>query len=282
MTSTPTKTAMDDLRIDAIARLLAAGAPRRQLLGALAAALLAGPVLPVGVTAACAKPGRPCDRRGDCCEGARCAQGECRCKGSRTECGNDCVKTDSDEDHCGVCGNACRAGETCCDGDCADLRADADDCGRCGRRCGGGETCVAGVCTTADGCPVGADTCGAGGRVDCGEVPGCVCSPTTEGTTICSYTFTTFSACGECETSADCAVFDPAAVCVVARGSSGPCCGLDNPTVCRLPCPTPSLAGRQGDNKRSEHGTPRRNSPIGRTRTDATRLNNGAGVGGPR
>jgi hypothetical protein len=181
-------------------------------------------------------------------------------------------------DHCGACGNA-SARETSA----TRLRRPPGrrrQCGGLRPPCGGGETCVAGSAPRR-GCRRGRHRARRRQGRTAARCPARLLTDD-EGTTICSYTFTTFSACGECETSADCAVFDPAAVCVWRADRRGPCCGLDNPTVCRLPCPTPSLAGRQGDNKRSEHGTPRRNSPIGRTRTDATRLNNGAGVGGPR
>lgn len=200
---------MDERRIDGMARLLATGVGRRRIATGLAGVLLGGVVLPRRVLAACNKVGRTCDKNQDCCDHADCRGKKCACKRGFDACGNDCV----------------------------DLEKEEKDCGRCDNRCGAGERCAGGGCITADGCPVGADSCAGNGSVSCGDVPNCVCSPTTEGTTRCGAINTPGAVCGQCESSADCASIGDDAFCAVATGSPGPCCGLDGRNVCRLPCP---------------------------------------------
>ena len=113
---------MKERAIDAIARALATGLPRRRLVGGLAAAL-ALPLLgrlPEAAAAGCKKVGKECDQNQDCCDGAECKGGECKCKDGRDECGGKCYKLNNDESHCGACNNACPANGTCQDGGCAE------------------------------------------------------------------------------------------------------------------------------------------------------------------
>ena len=59
---------MDDARFDALVRSLSAARPRRALLGAALAALLAGQTGGAGAThGTCRHPGVPCQRDGQCC-----------------------------------------------------------------------------------------------------------------------------------------------------------------------------------------------------------------------
>ncbi|AUX41174.1 hypothetical protein SOCE26_025810 [Sorangium cellulosum] len=76
-------------------------------------------------------------------------------------CGDACVDTRIDPDHCGRCGVQCDPGRACagalcqttciegltrCGSDCVDLSADPQHCGRCGRSCDPGAACERGVC----------------------------------------------------------------------------------------------------------------------------------------
>lgn len=77
-------------------------------------------------------------------------------------CSGDCANLQTDESHCGRCGNACLPGDICCNGVCKDLENDANNCGDCGRRCASGQVCCGGVCradTTGE-----PGTCGACGH----------------------------------------------------------------------------------------------------------------------
>ncbi len=87
------------------------------------------------------------------------------CSVGQTECGADCVNTESDPEHCGECGEACAFDEVCsmgecavecadqltnCSGACADLESDASHCGACRRECTGGQRCSSGRCACAE------------------------------------------------------------------------------------------------------------------------------------
>lgn len=135
-------------RIDGIARGLAGRLPRRPLIGGAAAALLGLRHGPRPAAAACQELGRPCETNGECCRGARCRGGECRCKQGWTDCDGSgaCVRLARDEANCGRCGRRCLAIHTCCGGGCVDLDRQRDHCGACGVRCGADEFCDDGVC----------------------------------------------------------------------------------------------------------------------------------------
>ncbi len=96
------------------------------------------------------------------------------CPAGRTRCGDDCVDTATDPDHCGECDAACadavgcrgsrctcEGGVTLCNGRCIDTATDPLHCGRCLNGCTDGEACRDGVCQRAD-CPPGQTYCGAG------------------------------------------------------------------------------------------------------------------------
>src|SRR5215211_253601 len=129
-----------DSSIDAVARAIAAGASRRQVLRLLAIGTVTG-WLPGRAGAAPAR--QPC------------AEGLTDCDGS----GN-CISLFDDPFNCGACGNVC-AGGVCdggvcpqvdigcvsplvdCGGLCADLSSDPFNCGACGNVC---EGCEGGTC----------------------------------------------------------------------------------------------------------------------------------------
>jgi DNA-binding beta-propeller fold protein YncE len=111
---------MDSRRLDALARLLASDAPRRTLLrglGLVVPAALLG-LHQHGAAASCKKVGKKCDKSNDCCDGARCKNGECACKNRYQECQGKCYDVDKDERHCGRCNRACGNREKCRAGTC--------------------------------------------------------------------------------------------------------------------------------------------------------------------
>jgi len=88
------------------------------------------------------------------------------CLAPRTVCGSQCVDTDSDPRHCGMCGNRCDSGAFCSEGECStscatplstcgdscvDLSSSATHCGECDNPCGSDEMCASGGCVCADG-----------------------------------------------------------------------------------------------------------------------------------
>jgi hypothetical protein len=113
--------AMDAIRFDALARLLAASGPRRLVL-AVAATGLFGQEAAAG----CKKVGKKCDKSKDCCDGAKCKGGKCRCKSGWTTCNGEklCRNLASDPVNCGACGQTCAAG-CCAGGVCRPLCGDA-------------------------------------------------------------------------------------------------------------------------------------------------------------
>lgn len=73
--------------------------------------------------AGCKKVGKKCDKSKDCCDGAKCKggkKGKCRCKGSRKECGKECVDLNNDDQHCGACDTVCTGAASCQNGACAE------------------------------------------------------------------------------------------------------------------------------------------------------------------
>lgn len=96
------------------------------------------------------------------------------CPATQSQCGVECVDTDSDPNHCGECDNACSAGEVCngagscdiscqadlteCDGTCVNTQTDVNHCGGCDAACASGEVCSAGTCATS--CQAGLLQCG--------------------------------------------------------------------------------------------------------------------------
>ena len=144
---------LDDLRFDTLTRTLTTSrrTTRKTLLGAALGALLAGRA-GKDAAAACKKVGQNCDKNKDCCNGASCNGGECKCKSGRDECSGKCYDFSNDENRCGDCTTACGAGETCCSGVCVDLlERDRENCGTCGHVCGDTEFCLSGLCIACAG-----------------------------------------------------------------------------------------------------------------------------------
>ncbi len=120
----------------------------------------------------------------DACEAgpgvdAICSDGECveDC-GSDTYCDNFgvCADLDSDDDHCGDCGEACPSDEACIGGscecvpDCEDKECGSDGCGGDCGECGPNEFCGGGTCDCLTACAIngcGPDGCGG----SCGSCP---------------------------------------------------------------------------------------------------------------
>ncbi|HSC87221.1 MAG TPA: M66 family metalloprotease [Polyangiaceae bacterium] len=96
------------------------------------------------------------------------AQDDCDCVEGKSQCGEACVETASDLEHCGACGNACGPSQLCqdgactctggltlCDGECFEPSSSLEHCGDCDQPCAGSERCEAGTCVY-----VAADQCG--------------------------------------------------------------------------------------------------------------------------
>jgi murein DD-endopeptidase MepM/ murein hydrolase activator NlpD len=158
---------VDNANFDAVARAVAAGASRRQVLRLLAIGAVAGWL-----------PGRA---------GAAPARQACEAAGL-TDCGTGCVDLWSDAFNCGACGIACPSGVCeggtcfpvqvdigcvlptvdCGGGGCIDISSDPNNCGGCGIPCPSG-VCERGTCSSAQvdiGCVAPTVDCGGGGCVD--------------------------------------------------------------------------------------------------------------------
>lgn len=145
-----------------------------------------------------------------------------------------CVDTDSDDDHCGGCGNDCESRETCeagecvcddgyedCGGSCVNTDSHVDHCGSCNNSCSSGEVCSGGSCD-AD-CGAGETNCD-GSCVDtdsddenCGG-----CGDSCSSNEVCDG-----GTCEECVTEQDCGN-DESCVdneCVCDEVSCGTQCG---------------------------------------------------------
>ncbi len=123
-----------------------------------------------GHCGACAVDGgATCGSSEVCCNGT-CADAlscgtcmdDCGAMG-RDCCRGACVDYQTDESHCGACGNACAAGQICCGGAC--VGSDASHCGQsCDTCTAGSELCCAGSCVAVDNtnCNACGVTCGTG------------------------------------------------------------------------------------------------------------------------
>ena len=189
---------MDNSTFDAVARAVAAGSSRRQVLRLLAIGTVTA-WLPGRAGAAarqdCAAAGLTdcagvctdlssdlfnCGGCGIVCEG--CAAGaspqvDIGCVAPFVDCGGGgCVDLSSDPNNCGGCGVVCQgcAGGACpqvslgcvsplveCAGLCADLSSDPNHCGACGNACASG-VCGGGICNQV-GCDPGFTYCEAFG-----------------------------------------------------------------------------------------------------------------------
>ena len=124
-----------------------------------------------------------------CVAGGQCCS-DSGCDDVFNCCDNQCVDTNSDFDHCGICGNACDsdaanacvngvcvcglepacgANEKCCGNQCIDITSDRFNCGDCGAECVEG-VCNNSSCEPCDGIPCGSECLTDGENVCC--VPG--------------------------------------------------------------------------------------------------------------
>ncbi|MBK7580468.1 MAG: hypothetical protein IPI67_09715 [Myxococcales bacterium] len=100
--------------------------------------------------------------------------GKTGCAAGQTACGDTCVVTATNPDHCGACDSVCSTAEVCdngacaascsggrtaCDRACVDTASDPAHCGDCKTFCSQAESCSAGKCTSA--CAAGQTQCGA-------------------------------------------------------------------------------------------------------------------------
>ena len=190
---------MDANRFDVVVRRFGATTRRgglRLLVGGALGGLPA--LLGRGEAAACRLVGKPCTRSGQCCAGARCKGGRCRCKSTHYKCGTICCLLGANcnslpEDP--VCTNGAKQGGDPCDpvlpgqcasgtcgcrlysppnlcscreADCAAIRGLCEvrqDCcqGEClsaSAACGGGERCCRPL-GVGEACKGDCDCCGA-------------------------------------------------------------------------------------------------------------------------
>jgi hypothetical protein len=122
-----------------------------------------------------------CKRDDSCDEGLACRSELCvdlgtggdagagsGCPSGYLDCGSGCVRTATDNQHCGACNVTCLGGSACVDGACscavgelcgnACVNTDVSNshCGACGNACAAGETCAAGECN----CQATRERCG--------------------------------------------------------------------------------------------------------------------------
>ena len=184
---------MDADRFDAIARTL--GTTRRSTLHLLAGGALGGLLALLGhgeATAACRQVGKPCTRSGQCCTGARCKRGKCRCKTTHVPCvgttsticclnGADCVLLFGSP----ICTFGSKLPGTTCDpalpgecrtGQCGCRQANPpDDCTCRDADCAvPGRLCESTADCCRDHCGLASDTCG--GSTRCCGLEGASCT----------------------------------------------------------------------------------------------------------
>lgn len=152
---------MDQKRFDYVARALAGGASRRQIVKSLAGGTAGAMTALAGMRGSFAK-GKPPACLGDalpCREDSQCCSGSC-CTGyccGNTCCNDHCTVTLDDPYNCGACGHECGADQECSNSQCcqaghATCSTDADCCVN---------SCVDGLCCLPTGgiCHSGADCC---------------------------------------------------------------------------------------------------------------------------
>jgi len=154
-------------------------------------------------------PSNRCIASGGCCSNSDCSGGkvcqsddQCRCPSGETDCSGTCRDTDTNDNHCGACGNTCGANASCVNGQCqcaagwgncdgnfatngceVDLSSNLTHCGTCGNACSGPATCDDGSCALGDYFEVtGAFNEGATPRVTVLQHDSLVVSPPSGGT----------------------------------------------------------------------------------------------------
>src|SRR5215218_5421273 len=101
----------------------------------------------------CRRLGRECRRDFQCCSRNCVRRGDdkvCGCPEGQTRCNVRCVNLQTNERHCGSCGNRCDEGEQCVGGACTPT------CGANGDSCTEGTQCCSGNCVNA---PTGTCAC---------------------------------------------------------------------------------------------------------------------------
>jgi hypothetical protein len=224
--------AMDGTKVDLAARLLASGASRRSVVGALLAGAISARAVRAdrGVCAqetcdppcdagsacvdgvCCVTYGSPgCTTPADCCNAANLPSAAC--------CDGVCALLTQDSNHCGVCGASCDEATTCrvcVEGACVSLCGPCHSCdqGQCVSDCDETEVCEEGVCVVSACQPIcdGASRCCDGNCVaqndpaNCGAC-GIVCD---------------LGACEECEFDGEIDNFRCQSRC--GQGGEGPIC----------------------------------------------------------
>lgn len=159
---------MDGSRFDDLARRLAAGRSRRQVLAAIGAGLSAvltgGLRMERGDAAGCGKGGAGCSDRRKCCGGLTCLNGTC-CPETQV-CGGACCPAGytCQGGACAAAGSGtpggCPSNQARCNGACTDLTT-TTNCGACGQVCSAPAnataTCDGGHCGFA--CNAGYQLC---------------------------------------------------------------------------------------------------------------------------
>jgi hypothetical protein len=167
---------MDTSHFDALVRALVIPGPRRAVLAAGGAFTALLTRFSPDVAAGCKMVGAKCKKNGNCCAGARCRHGRCRCKKGRTVCGDngDCCaecfkeatapkpkgisipdteaccaatsvcKTDPGDPQYDLC---CWPNETCINGDCCCVGCEGTVI--CGGKCCPSVSCCNGACCGA-------------------------------------------------------------------------------------------------------------------------------------
>ena len=218
MATQTTERSLDELAKGLASGTLSRGKAIRWMGGALLGAALAS--FP-GVAWAndCRRLGRECRRDSQCCSKNCVRWGEhkvCGCPEGKTRCNLRCVNLQTNERHCGSCGNRCDDGQECVRGE-----------------CGGGEP----ICNPP--CPEGGECVEAGPGV---TVCYPICDPPCTPGTTCFFDqdgTTTYCVCGQGGCTDDCSV-------CLSQGM-GATCALANPiTGCagaQYQCVTPVGVG---------------------------------------
>jgi hypothetical protein len=142
----------------------------------------------------------------------------------------------------------CKRNTTRCNGKCVNTNTDEKHCGACGNRCASGEQCLNGRCFSDDTCPFAQEACP--NYRNCGiEDSDCFCGTTTGGTSVC---FQDEPFCEEprpCQSNNDC---EQGRVCV----DTSLCCAdfqlPDVPRTCVLPCENPTtVSAKSGKSARN-------------------------------
>lgn len=187
---------MDGQRFDDLARVLARGASRRQVLRGLTAGAVGGTAVALGFSrpaaevaaADCIGGGGTCAADSDCCAGGLCnPNGQCYCDDPDRP-GIGCACTTGADETCGLdslecCAGVCvRAGACHPVPKCAEVGDACSDDGACCRDlvCGDGQTCGVAVTCAAEGgtCTDDGDCCAdlvCGNANTCGAKPAPAC-----------------------------------------------------------------------------------------------------------